>query len=260
MRLKITLEPGETKNVSVGGSRFYYEVGLGIISVHKLSAADAVDYELSPGMGFQNKDGEYNFFGVQIKNLHSIAQTIEFWITNLEIFDNRVNFSRVAVDTEKQLKDRVSASYIKSRWNSGGPGTFGAVALRNLTGSPKNVWVEKIIVGTPINSRILIHSHFDMATVEANAAVSALNAGDNTNTGKKFQFGPGGFSWCVTDGFVSSSVGFAGLQMFSGYCNGSFVLDLKEPIRITPAAGIWVTNFEANTALAVSFEVYEEAI
>lgn len=86
--MRITLGAGESRVVSVAGGRFYYEAGGGKISVRTMGN-DSNVFELSPGMGFQNKESQVNFPSVEITNLVG-AQDIDFIISYREVFDHRV--------------------------------------------------------------------------------------------------------------------------------------------------------------------------
>lgn len=260
--MRISLGVDESKTVTIGGGRFYYEAGTGAIAV-KTVGNDAAEFELKPGMGFQNKADQQNFFAVQIVNKAGVAQDIDFIISYREVFDNRVSFGSVSTDEFLSLKARTSATlaYFKNRFCGNLPANFSCVALRNPAGSTRNVWVKKILIGSPSVGKYLVHGAADMAAAEANAAVSGLVSGTDTTSGKKRAFGPGSGSVSVTDSFLSSSVGFAGAQVMHGYCNaGQTVIDLDEPILLIPANGIWVTNFETNIPVAVGFEIVEEVI
>lgn len=96
MNMQYSFEPGETKYFPLGGGRFYFEEGAGVIRV-KTVGIDSADYELEPGMGFQNKPDMQNFFGVEITNLSSVSQEISFIVTYREVFDNRVSFGGSAI-------------------------------------------------------------------------------------------------------------------------------------------------------------------
>jgi hypothetical protein len=261
--MRISLVVGESKTVTVGGGRFYYEAGAGAITV-KTVGNDAAEFDLMPGMGFQNNPDQQNFFAVQIINKAGVNQDIDFIISYREVFDNRVSFDDIPVDNFLPLKERTSAflAFMKSRFSgSGGVGTFACVALRNPLGSTRNCWVGKIIIGSPSIARVFVRGVADMAAAELNAAVSMLNQGGDTTSGKKRSYGPGGGSQSVTDSFMCNNVSFAGVPIFESYCNaGSLVIDLEEPILLIPGNGIWVTNFDDNAALAVSFEIVEEVI
>lgn len=261
--MKISLGLNETKVVTVSGARFYYESGAGRIRVKTISSEPG-EFDLSPGMGFENKPDMDNFFAIEITNIHSGQQDIEFIISYREVFDNRVDFGELPIDEFEPLKKRTADrwSFMMNRWcGNGGEGTFACVSLRNPVGSTRNCWVRKIFVGAPIVGKIILYAAADMAAVEANAAVSGLNSGDSGPAGKKSFFGPGGARQSVTGNFVCNAPGFAGNQFFYGYSSaGLTVIDLDEPIRLAPGNGIFVMMFEANVPVSANFEIVEEDI
>lgn len=261
--MKITLAAGESKPVTLSGAQFYYLSGSGKIEVKIVAGGNARTFELSPGMGFRNDDSELPFYGVEIRNLFGSSQDIEFEISYRQVFDNRVSFGDISTDDFLPLKARTNSymAFMKNRYCGNLASLFCCVALRNPVGSTRNCWVRKIFVGAPSVGRILIHAAADMAAAEANAAVSNLLTGGAGSEGKKAAFGPGSNSQSVTDSFLCNAVGFTGAQIFYGYCQpGQTVIELAEPIKLVPGNGIWVTLFETNVTLGVSFEIVEEAI
>jgi hypothetical protein len=260
---KTTLGLDEKKVISISGGRFYYEGGVGKIRV-KTIGSNSSEFDLSPGMGFQNAPGMDNFFGVEITNLEGVAQEIEYIISYREVFDNRVSFDQIAVDEFEPLKVRTVAgqAHYKNKWVGNSPGLFSCIALRNPVGSLKTCWVRKVVVGAPSVGRVHLNISNDMAAVELMAQVSGLNQGSDTQHGKKAYFGgAGSASSSVTDIFYSNGVDFSGIKAFTGYANaGSTVIEFLEPIRLVAGSGLWVTFFEVNIPMAVSFEIVEELI
>lgn len=112
--MKLTIGAGLTEPLAVGGGRFYYESGTGKIRVRTIGN-DPADFELSPGMGFQNRPDQINFFGIEITNLEDSEQEIEFIVSYREVFDNRVTFGAnggsVPVVVQGQAEPDVVISY-----------------------------------------------------------------------------------------------------------------------------------------------------
>lgn len=264
--MRITLGVGESKIVTVGGGRFYYENGAGLITV-KTIGNDSAEFDLKPGMGFQNKVDQQNFFGVQIENKSGVQQDIDFIISYREVFDNRVIFgSALSVDIDRARRDMTLASlaFLKSGFMGGLSAVNACVGLRNPTGNNRRVWVKKIIASMSADARLFVYTAGNLAVVESNAAVSSLNQGGVSSAGQKMVRSPTSTaSTSVIDTFSAAGVFVTGLvAMYNGYAKGneSTVIEFSEPVQLGAGNGLVLISGAVDTGLMANFEIVEEVI
>lgn len=263
--MKLSLVVGEKKTVTIGGGRFYYESGLGRIRVKTISSAPG-EFDLSPGMGFQNRADMDNFFAVEIENISGFDQTIEFIISYREVFDNRVVFGE-GIDVKPVDVDRLRTEARRAFWlqrygGSPAAGAYANLSLRNPLGSGRNVFVRKVIVGAAVPLDILLMSTYSMEADEANAAVSTLDTGSPSSS--KYPLNGGSNTSVSRVGqFRSTGGAFGGLRVFGrafSAANTMFAFEFAEPVKLGQGAGLVVGTWTANTSIAANFELYEEDI
>lgn len=85
----LDLTANNTATESLQGARFYYKGGTSTIQVKALLGGDTRVYTLEVGMGFSVKAGR--FASLEIKS--TTAQTIEFEVSDDDVFDNRAVLS-----------------------------------------------------------------------------------------------------------------------------------------------------------------------
>lgn len=83
----ITLDAGVSQNVTIAGARFYFVDGLRKINVKLKGSGDSRDFDLYPRQGVNS---DTRFTGIEITNISDETQTIEFEISDREVFDNRI--------------------------------------------------------------------------------------------------------------------------------------------------------------------------
>lgn len=83
----VTLAAGVSQNITVAGARFYFVDGNGKINVRLKGSGDSRDFDLYPRQGVNS---DVRFAGVEVTNISDEEQTIEFEISDREVFDNRI--------------------------------------------------------------------------------------------------------------------------------------------------------------------------
>lgn len=83
----VTLPAGVSQNITVAGARFYFVDGNGKINVRLKGSGDSRDFDLYPRQGVNS---DVRFAGVEVTNISDEEQTIEFEISDREVFDNRI--------------------------------------------------------------------------------------------------------------------------------------------------------------------------
>lgn len=260
--MRITLAAGESKTVTVGGSRFYYEIGLGSINV-KTIGNDAVEYDLNPGMGFKNNPDQVNFFGVQIKNNESFSQTITFIISYKDVFDNRVTFGNElpVFDDSGLIKVNRGQAFFGMWDRTAQAGTMPAVALRNVEGSGKNLYVSKVFISTPVAMEVFLMRSTNMELDEATPTqVSIVNK--NYPVINKNVKGPNSTAAKIDvfNVLAYDLPNSARLAVINLPANGHFVWEFKEPVKLESGAGLWVNSQVVASKLGATFELLEESV
>jgi hypothetical protein len=266
--VKLTLGIGETKKVSVAGGRFYFEKGDGRIAVKTLGN-DASEFDLSPGMGFQNGQGKINFPELEIVNKHSAAQTIEFVISYRELFDNRVTFGDEALVKSRGSDDATDKGKAFSRSVSvaAAASNYSAVSLvnRQIGGAARfYVYVRRIVIsgsGTFDFEVFLMADYFTssfqtyvvnevQAAFKGNHLVGGLPS-KATLYAKKATV------------FTEASLSATDAKVFCGTVDKStVVIEFKNAIKLSPlTAGaemaVMVRSLLVNAGMSVTFEVEE---
>lgn len=259
--MKITLAAGESKPVTMSGSQFYYMSGLGKIDVKLVSGGNARTFELSPGMGFRNNDGDLPFYGVEIKNIHSGAQDVEFEISYREVFDRRVIGSVDVFDSLRRRTESASAFLINRLVGGQGAAVYSNVAIRNPVASGKNVFVQKIIAGSTAALDMLIMKSHQLAVDETNAAVTLLSPGGFgvNKLIKNLSLAPS----AVIDQFASTGGAFGALAIMARVytqAQSVYTFELREPIKLEQGAGLVISCWNLNTPINATFEFYEESL
>lgn len=269
--MKLTLGVEEKKTVTVGGGRFYYESGLGRIRVKTIGSAPG-EFDLSPGMGFQNRADMDNFFAVEVENISGFDQTIEFIISYREVFDNRVTFGAgggaVPVDSFGSVIEQTERgfSFLRSRMSGAGTGLNACVSLRNPYGSSRHCFIKKVDWSFSGDSRVFMYLAGNLSLLEVNPGVSNLNAGGDESLGKKLVGGgllAGGSSAVSTGSFNIQGVHISGLNNYYGaYCKANEINSLvfSEPVRIPPGMGFVVVAGASGVNMSASFEVVEKPV
>lgn len=252
MKSKITLAVGETKNVTIGGGRFYYEKGLGRVVVTTIGN-DSASFELAPGMGFQNNPDQQNFFGVSIKNISGISQTIDFYISYREVFDNRATID-FGEHPDKKVERGVCFRHSVSL-SAPADGTAAGVMLH---ANDELLLVRKLEVsGQGIFYITMITNRTGFESDGSFVLLSNWNTDGNNNI-----LGPKR-SPNFANIWGSSFKWLAGQPLSYGYVVGNhqiggtvlnMVVEFERPLRIEPGKSLCVNRGVINTSIMVNFD------
>lgn len=271
---RINLALGEKKVVSISGGRFYYESGNGRIRV-KAIGGSAGEFDLSPGMGFQNEDGAQNFSSVEIINISSVALTVDFVITYRELFDNRVTFSNgseaLLVDgaTSGKVFTERGDSFLISGSKAPVVNECSVVVLRNPVGSGKKLVVKKVIFSAmdAVAARVVLASTWDFNTYVTEAVADEYINGywggvsvDGSN--KLLKQGNEPFAGFVAYFSATSPlvINVSKVAELITPSNTPFVFEFSEPYVLYPNAALFLYSANVNQGAFVNFEVFQEAI
>lgn len=259
--MKITLVAGEIKPVTVAGGQFYLLDAFGKMSVKIVGGGDAREFELSAGMGFKIR-GDERFFALDIKNISGVDQTIEFEISDRDVFDNRTVGIVEVVNADKARTDFDSA-FLLTRRCSGLAAVYSNVALRNPVGSGKNVYVNQIVAtAEAVQVDCILQRTPTLAADELSAGVTGLLPGSVNGISKRVAAGaPAGVS--LIDVFYSNALSFGNMlavQRVYIAAYSYFNYRFTEPFKLEPGAGLLLTSFTPNTLIAGNFEFFEEVI
>lgn len=273
--MRISLLAGETKAVSVGGGRFYYESGSGKITVKTLGN-EATEFSLKPGMGFQNRDEQLNFSSIEIKNEEIFDMDIDFIISYREVFDNRVTFGtgvdasqilgNVGVFNSQRLVTEAFKAYMGYSAIGAIAANYGYVSLRLPALTGKKIAVQKIAVsGASAHELILLRS-LNTTVTQGTAGISNLNVGASGGY-SKFVSPQGGIPASVArlDSWVSSVGGTLSSTAIIGRASKpagvSHVFKFDDPIILGTSGviptGIIVGTETINAHLSATFEYQE---
>ncbi len=273
--MRITLGIGESRTVTVAGGRFYYEAGLGAINV-KTIGNDVADFDLKPGMGFQNEPGKENFFAVVITNKHDAQQDVDFIISYREVYDNRVTFggaievSGVGGSPLRTLDaangrdiSKMGIAFIATRNEPAlGASVYTNTALRNPVGSTSLVFVKRVLV----SSSVAIEAHLigdpAITTTEALPAVSLLSTGilgvkNNKIIKSGVYAGVAAFDKFASSSFLGGSRTLARVGLAAG---GVFQFEFIDPLVVYPGSALIVSANSVNVPINSVFEYTEEGI
>lgn len=250
----ISLGPNESKTVTVAGGRFYYESGLGPIRVRTIGD-NPTEFNLNPGMGFQNEKDE-NFFGVVLENVSGYAQDVGFIISYREVFDNRVSFADVIVNAETVLFERSfrGDAYGGVSFKGSSPvGNYPHVSIRNPVGSGKTLIVNSVTISGG-GSDYVLAGLTNAAAELGSASVLALSS---PQVGwKKYIPSSNLNSVAIFDNFhVAGNLPNAKTYWrgFDG-SGGPYEVKFREPVVLMPDNALLVYSWNASTSLVASFE------
>lgn len=144
--MRITLGPFESKPVTVAGGQFYLLSAFSKVAVKIVSGGDSRVFELSSGMGFKAREGE-RFFGVEIKDLGGVGQTIDFEISDREVFDNRtVGVVEVVNSSKRRTEEKIA--FMSGTSQDAVASKYSYAVLCNPANSGKLLIVNRVIVGS----------------------------------------------------------------------------------------------------------------
>lgn len=256
--MKITLAPNETKPVTIAGGQFYLLSAFSKIAVKIISGGDSREFELSQGMGFKAREGE-RFFGVEIKDLGGLGQTIEFEISDREVFDNR-SVGIVSVVNADKRRTEDGSSFLLARQFGRGTGLFACTAMVNPVGSGRNIFINQLLCSADKVGEYIYFVSKDYATHIVNPMVSGVAVG-GAPVSKKVCANVGG-SVIENYGFyLNSSTTIAGLdRVVRLYLkeNDTFMMKLTEPIQLCEGSAIFFVSRIAESAVTSTYEYFEE--
>jgi hypothetical protein len=253
---KITLGIGESQNISISGSRFYYEKGLGKILV-KTKGNDSNAFELWPGMGFKNRDGQMNFPSLEIYNLHTAEQDIEFSVSYREIFDNRVSFDNVKVESNEREVTQSEVAFSQACVLSA-PSDDKAAGCALLATGNKKVFVSKITVFDSGSQSPFFISLINWVTFSDDPDIAGVSTDLHVGNKKKGGVAPDSmlqrFRWLAGMPLSYGEVVHVGF----GTLRTNVVIEFNPPLLLVDNGdAVMINKAEADRAFTVNFEYIE---
>lgn len=256
--MRITLSANETKSVTIAGGQFYLLSAFSKIAVKVISGGDSREFELSQGMGFKTREGE-RFFGVEIKDLGGIGQTIEFEISDREVFDNR-SVGIVSVVNADKRRTEEGYAFLCARNFHKNTTRYSYVALENPPASGRNIFLNQVVVSTDVaaEASFFVNKDFQVMVDDPSVINFALG-GDPVS---KRVCADDLMSVAKSYGFHSSiDNGFGGVKRVSRLylsANQNFVLKLTEPILLCPGSAFIFSTRALDSAISIGYEFFEE--
>lgn len=256
--MKITLGSFESKKVSVAGGQFYLLGAFSRVEVKVLGGGDSRVFELSPGMGFRSEDGA-RFNGVEIKNLSTVAQTVEFEISDREVFDNRaVGVVEVVNSSKRRTEQRVA--FMSGTSQDGVAAKYSYSMLCNPAGSGKALVVNRVFVGSEAGNLNLFGVK-DLASFMGTAGVTLTNTFSVTSN-KWLGAVENSVSEFKTLTVDTLAVGSAHVQPYGAQIGSvlSWENVLTEPIIVSPNMALGGRTFTVASKVQAVFEFFEEVL